>query len=122
MADLKSTAMVNDRNVPADTQLAQLAERAVIVFRTRGARLTGLDPEAMRQIRAGRRALCRQLRSAVRERDWCTALMLYGNASDAGFLFLESALPSMEPEMAAKSLLEGWSRGFFGEHALLDGA
>ena len=48
--------------------------------------------------------------------------MLFGNDSDAGFRFLEVALPFMSPIDAAIYLTDAWTNGQFGEHAFRDGA
>lgn len=48
-------------------------------------------------------------------------MLLFGNDSDAGFVFLEAALPLIPPQDRAQMIRDAWSHGVFGEHAR-DGA
>ena len=108
--------MCKDPLVP-DTSLADYAEALLRRdFAVTAARLTAIQVD---QIRPGHESIVRAVRECVQAGDYARALMYFGNDSDAGFLFLMDAMPKMTQAQRRQCLEDGWTHGFFGEHAVM---
>lgn len=105
-------------NIPANAHgaLADYAERLLRQNSETWVANVNMSSEDVANVREGDESFIRHMRETVESGAVREALVLFGNASDAGFRFLVEAMPHIPQHQRAACVEEAWTRGLWAEH------